>query len=180
MSDGSTAACGPIAPPVLASSSVGSRTVTISSVKTTSLPQSGLLPSTVSVLSSTLVTRKLQSLTLVVFHEDGSTDLPIFLRNILDVIRKNQRLVSGAEDPIAIDRHLDDLAFGSAFQFRVYEGGQNFIVSVNIAQWKFDHGENMPGFLVGHLIGEFDIFAIVDGFTHAEFEPLRRGTQRKS
>ena len=48
-----------ILPPYCISSSVASRTITISSLKITSRPHSGLLPSIVTVLASTLVTRKL-------------------------------------------------------------------------------------------------------------------------
>jgi len=48
-----------IFPPALISSSVASRTLRISSSNTTFLPQSGLLPSIVSVFSSIRVTRKL-------------------------------------------------------------------------------------------------------------------------
>ena len=81
---------------------------------------------------------KAAGLALVVFHEDGGADLPILLGNVLDVIGKNQRLVSRAEDLIAVDRHFDDVAGGLALQFHVDGRGQNFIVSVNIAQRKFD------------------------------------------
>ena len=100
--------------------------------------------------------------------------LPIFLGNVLDAIGKNQRLVPGAEDPIAVDRHFDDLARGFALQFRVDGRGQNFIVSVNIAQRKFDPGEDMSRFSVGHLVGEFDKLAVVDGFTHVESEAAQK------
>ena len=45
-------------------------------------------------------------------------------------------------------------------------GSQNFIVPVNIAQREFNRREDMARSFVGHLVGEFDIFAIVDGFNH--------------
>ena len=76
-----------------------------------------------------------------------------------------------AEDLIAVDRHLDDVAGRLALQFPMDGRGQNFIVPVNIAQREFDHGEDMARFLVGHLVGQFDEFAVLDGFTHVESEP---------
>src|SRR5665213_2372126 len=60
ISDGSTFAQLGIDVPVFVSSSVASRTSRISSLKTTSLSQSGLLPSTVSVPPSIRVTVKLR------------------------------------------------------------------------------------------------------------------------
>src|SRR5262249_8220482 len=53
-------------------------------------------------------------LSLVVFHEDGRSNLPILLGNVLDAIGKNQRLVPSAENPIAVDWYLDGLALGPA------------------------------------------------------------------
>src|SRR5690606_17743359 len=58
--DGSTSAPATTGPPAFVSSAVASRTVRISSVKTTSRPQSGLLPSIVRVSLSIRVTRKLR------------------------------------------------------------------------------------------------------------------------
>ena len=85
-------------------------------------------------------------------------------------IGKNQRLVSGAEDLVAIDRHFDDVAGGLALQLLMDGRGQNFIVSVNIAQREFDPGEDMPRLPVGHLVGELDKLAVLDGFTHVKSE----------
>ena len=99
-------------------------------------------------------------LTLVVLHEDGGADLPILLGDVLDVIGKNQRLVPGAEDLIAVDRHFDDVARGLALQLPMDRRGQDFVVSVNIAQREFDPGEDMPRLLVGHLVGELDELAV--------------------
>src|SRR5581483_2444725 len=79
---------------------------------------------------------------------------------------------SGTENPVAVDRHLDDVARGLALKLPVHGRRQDFIVPVNIAQRKFDPGEHMAGFLVGHLVGELDEFSVLDGLTHAESEPF--------
>src|SRR6185295_11139465 len=55
---------------------------------------------------------KAARLAIAVFHEDGGANLAILLGNVLNTISENQRLVPGAEDAIAVDRNLDDLARG--------------------------------------------------------------------
>src|SRR6185369_5433902 len=109
---------------------------------------------------------KTARLPLVVFHEDRGANLPVLLGNVLDTVSEDQRLVPGAEDAIAVDRNLDNFARGPALELRVYERRQNIVVSVDIAQRKFNRGENVSRLFVDHLVGELDIFAIVDRFNH--------------
>ncbi len=111
---------------------------------------------------------------LVVLHEDRGADLPILLGHVLDAIGEHQRLVSRAENAIAVDGHFDHVAGGLARKLLVNGGRQDFIVSVHVAQREFDTGEDVPRLTVGDLVGELDELAVLDGVTHAESESAQK------
>jgi cell division protease FtsH len=82
--------------------------------------------------------------------------------------RSRAKLVESEKQTV----NFDDVAGGLSLQLPVDGRGEDFVVSVNIAQRKLDAGEDMSGLPVGHLVGELDKLAGADCF--------RRWMQRRS
>ena len=53
-----------------------------------------------------------------------------------------------------------------AFELAMDEGGEDFVMAVDIAERKFDTSQDMARLFVCDLVGQLDEFSVLDSFTH--------------
>src|SRR6185503_2519612 len=103
------------------------------------------------------------------FHQDGSADLPVRLGHVVEAVGEDERLVSRAEDAIAVDGYLDHLAAAPAGELLVNGRREDLVVSVNVAEREFHAGQHLPRLAIDHLVGELDELAVGDGVAHVQW-----------